>query len=78
MPCLQQRKTERTLTSWTRCQASSGVSVTVVSSFGLIPALLKSTSMWPSSSRTWRVEVADLLLVGDVGLDRQLALRARG
>ena len=64
MPCLQQRKTPRRLTSWTRCQASSVVSSTEVSSVGLMPALLNSTSMRPSSSRARAYIAADLLLVG--------------
>ena len=68
MPCLQQRKTLRRFTSCTRCQASSEVSSTEASSFGLMPALLNSTSMRPNSSRARGVHVADLLLVGDVGL----------
>ena len=50
MPCLQHRKTPRRLTSCTRCQASSEVSSTEASSAGLIPALLKRTSIRPSSS----------------------------
>ena len=49
MPCLQQRKTRLRLTSWTRCHASSEVSSTEASSSGLMPALLKSTSMRPIS-----------------------------
>src|SRR5512133_3747003 len=50
MPCLQQRKTPRRLTSWTRCQASNVVSIAELSSVGLMPALLKSTSIRPSSA----------------------------
>src|SRR3954451_14556293 len=51
MPCLQQRKTLRRLTSWTRCQDSRLVSRTEPSSVGLMPALFISTSMWPNCSR---------------------------
>ena len=51
MPCLQQRKTPRRLTSWTRCQDSSVVSSTEPSSVGLMPALFISTSIRPYSSR---------------------------
>ena len=51
MPYLQQRKTDLRFTSCTRCQASSEVSSTDASSFGEMPALLKSTSMRPNSSR---------------------------
>ena len=47
MPCLQHRKTDLRLTSCTRCHASSVVSSTEASSLGEMPALLKSTSMWP-------------------------------
>ena len=50
MPCLQQRKTLRRFASCTRCHDASGVSSTDESSVGLIPALLKRTSMWPNSS----------------------------
>ena len=67
MPCLQQRKTPRRLTSWTRCQASSEVSSTDSSSVGLMPALFIRTSIRPISSRDLGVGVADLVLVGDVG-----------
>ena len=77
MPCLQHRKTLRRLTSWTRCQASSEVSSTEESSVGLMPALLNRTSMRPSSSRARSYIPRDLLLVGHVRLERQLALRAR-
>src|SRR4051794_33150203 len=52
MPCLQQRKTERTFTSCTRCHASRVVSVTDPSSIGLMPALLKRTSTRPRSCAT--------------------------
>ena len=47
MPCLQQRKTDLRLTSWTRCQVSSVVSSTEASLIGEMPALLNSTSMRP-------------------------------
>ena len=76
MPCLQQRKTDFRLTSWTRCQASSEVSSTETSSSGLMPALLKRTSMRPISLGGLRVHLADRVLVGDVGLQGQLALGA--
>ena len=49
IPCLQQRKTLRRFTSCTRCQTSIGVSRTEASSVGLMPALLKSTSIRPKS-----------------------------
>jgi hypothetical protein len=52
IPCLQQRKTLRRLALCTRSQASSEVSSTEASSVGEIPALLNSTSIPPSSSRT--------------------------
>src|SRR6476620_6993567 len=51
IPCLQQRKTLRRLTSCTRCQASRSVSSTEPSSVGLIPALSISTSLRPNCSR---------------------------
>src|ERR1700749_4764710 len=51
MPCLQQRKTLRRLTSWTRCHDSRLVSSTEPSSVGLMPALFISTSMRPNCSR---------------------------
>ena len=41
MPCLQHRKTLRRLTSWTRCQASTEVSSTEVSSLGLMPGVVE-------------------------------------
>ena len=40
IPCLQQRKTPRVFTAWTRSQASTDVSSTEASSSGEIPALL--------------------------------------
>src|SRR6185312_2482038 len=49
MPYLQQRKTDFRLMSWTRCQVSTEVSRAEASSLGLIPALLKSTSIRPIS-----------------------------
>ena len=52
MPCLQHRKTLRRLVACTRSQASRPVSSTEASSVGEMPALLKSTSMRPSSRRT--------------------------
>ena len=51
MPCLQHRNTDLRFTSCTRCQASSEVSSTDTSSGGEMPALLKSTSIRPNSSR---------------------------
>ncbi len=54
MPCLQQRKTLRRLTDWTRSQASSVVSRTEPSSFGEMPALLNRTSIRPKRSRASR------------------------
>src|SRR6201996_5085979 len=50
MPCLQQRKTPRRLTSWTRCQDSGLAWTPEPSSVGLIPALFISTSIRPYSS----------------------------
>src|ERR1700744_100116 len=49
-PCLQQRKTPRSLPSWTRCQDSRLVSMTEPSSVGLMPALFIKTSIRPYSS----------------------------
>ena len=74
MPCLQQRKTDFRLTSCTRCQASSEVSSTETSSSGLMPALLKSTSMRPISSTAVAYISLNRALVGDIGPERQLAL----
>src|SRR5215218_4101149 len=51
MPCLQQRNTDLRFTSCTRSQASTVVSRTDLSSSGAMPALLKSTSIRPNSSR---------------------------
>ncbi len=51
IPCLQQRKTPSRFTSWTRWKEATEVSSTETSSVGLMPALLKSTSMRPNSSR---------------------------
>src|ERR1700742_2624246 len=50
IPCLQQRKTPRRLTSWTRCQDSRLVSMTEPSSVGLMPALFIKTSIRPYCS----------------------------
>ena len=76
MPCLQHRKTDLRLTSCTRCHASSDVSSTDVSSSGEMPALLKSTSTRPNSSRTCAYICADGELLGDVDGERQVAGRA--
>ena len=76
----------RACSTGTRCAGSrparaarprADVSSTEESSVGLMPALLKSTSMRPSSSLRARVHLAHLVLVGDVGLERQLAVRVR-
>ena len=45
MPCLQQKKTDLTLTSCTRSHTSVSVSSTEASSGGEMPALLNSTSI---------------------------------
>src|SRR6201994_3452924 len=50
IPCLQQRKTPRRFTSWTRCQDSRLVSITEPSPAGLIPALFISAPTPPDSS----------------------------
>ena len=71
---MQHRKTERTFTSWTRCQASIGVSVTVVSSFGLMPALLNRTSTRPSSVARPRVGALTWSSSVTSADDRELAL----
>ena len=78
MPCLQHRNTDFRFTSCTRCQASSEVSSTDTSSCGEMPALLKSTSMRPNSSRALGVHALDLLVVGHVGLDGEVAVRVLG
>ena len=52
IPCLQQKKTDLTLTSWTRSQTSLDVSSTDASSGGEMPALLNSTSTDSYSART--------------------------
>ena len=52
MPCLQHRNTLRRLVACTRSHASRPVSSTEASSVGEMPALLKSTSIRPSSRRT--------------------------
>ena len=76
MPCLQHRNTLRRLTRCTRSHASSVVSSTEPSSFGEMPALLKSTSMRPSSRRTASHRLLHLQLVGDIRLQGQVARRA--
>src|SRR3954453_15471140 len=84
MPCLQQRKTDLRLTSWTRFHASSEVSRTETSSSGLIPALLKRTSMRPISFAAFsyisRTESpSDQSACGDpAALERQPALGVLG
>ena len=52
------------------------MSSTEASSVGEMPALLKSTSMRPNALARARVHVDDLLLVGDVDLEREVARRA--
>ena len=74
MPCLQQRNTDLRFTSCTRCQASSDVSSTETSSGGEMPALLKSTSIRPNSSRTRVYMPSTCSGVGHVGLERQVDL----
>ena len=76
IPCLQHRNTLRTFTSCTRCHASSGrVEHRLV--VGRVDPRVVPQDVDAAELRARAlVHVAHLLLVGDVGLERQLALRA--